>query len=304
MWLQSSKQRQEQGLTILPSRLVTMDDCSVNRGTHHHLTHDIDIECSNTQGIRLCFSVALEQHELLKRNFSEGDTVIISTLSGCWGILFAVINKILKNAKYNEVLVLLSSQSSSVITNNLLEVNGVYRIDRFKSFDMNTVLVNNLVTFVSHKQASTSLPSTLDTFFSQRGLSQNMNNTYMTFPSLHRLRTILIENETPLSKPTYLSIEQLLQSIPLTHSNRFLFQETIKQINKCNSDQLQSILLCFNSQDLCVIQGLPGTGKTQVITILILLLSLLQKRILIASHTHTAIDNILLRLLPYRCDIY
>lgn len=271
----------------------------MQNSTHHHMYHDVDVECANTKGTRLCFSIPLDLADVVKRNFAEGDTVILSTLTGSWGILYAVIHSLLKNKKHNEMLLLLSSQSESVITNNLLAINGVYRIDRFKSFDMNTTLVNNLVTFVSHKQAAVSLQSTLDTFFSQRGLSQNTNNTQMTFPSLHRLRDILIHNVPPSVSTSSTTMEQILQSIPLTAENRYLFQETIKMINDCNMDQLNSILLCFNSQDLCIIQGLPGTGKTQVITILILLLLLLNKRVLIASHTHTAIDNILLRLLPY-----
>lgn len=41
---------------------------------------------------------------------------------------------------------------------------------------------------------------------------------------------------------------------------------------------------------------IPGTGKTQTVITIIRLLSLLGKSILITSHTHSAVDNVLLRL--------
>lgn len=39
-----------------------------------------------------------------------------------------------------------------------------------------------------------------------------------------------------------------------------------------------------------------GTGKTQTVTAIIRLLVLMGKSILITSHTHSAVDNVLLRL--------
>lgn len=42
---------------------------------------------------------------------------------------------------------------------------------------------------------------------------------------------------------------------------------------------------------------LPGTGKTQTIVAIVNLLVMMGKSVLITSHTHSAVDNVLLRLL-------
>lgn len=48
-----------------------------------------------------------------------------------------------------------------------------------------------------------------------------------------------------------------------------------------------------------LIKGLPGTGKTQTLVTLIRLLTMLKKSVLITSHTNSAVDNILLRLMEH-----
>lgn len=48
-----------------------------------------------------------------------------------------------------------------------------------------------------------------------------------------------------------------------------------------------------------LIKGLPGTGKTQTLVTLIRLLTMLKKSVLITSHTNSAVDNILLRLMDH-----
>lgn len=281
-----------------------MEDCSSYHTPHHHLVHEVDLECCANAGAFLCFTLPPSLSTTVKRNFIEGDSVLVSDMQGWWAVVFASLNKVIVNTKQNEVLVFLYASSSSVIANNNLILNHKYRIDRYKSFDTNTYLVNNLTTFVSHKQAKVSLSSSMETFFSQRGLTQDTNNTSMTFPSLYRLREILVDGSLPrvssLLKTVDHVIDLVCHSMEHSPANLTLLQIVSNQIRTCNTDQLQAILLCFNSQDLCVIQGLPGTGKTQVISIVVILLVLMKQRVLISSHTHTAIDNILLRLLPYR----
>ena len=45
-----------------------------------------------------------------------------------------------------------------------------------------------------------------------------------------------------------------------------------------------------------MILGMPGTGKTTTIACIVKILTLLGKSVLIASYTHSAVDNILLKL--------
>lgn len=303
LWLQSSQQRQQNGKCLLDAVLLSVETCSQKHTCHQHNYRGIIVECDHTQGSRLCFQVIGDVKDSVQRNFVEGDSVIISGMNGLWGILYATIDSILLTKKDGEVLIVLTAASESIETNHLLTLNTSYRIDKYQSFEMTTFLISNLVTFVSHKQAETSVLSLSNTFFSQRGLTQNANNTSMIFPSIYRLREILINGDLPRVDSIFSSINQVMEFVRSTMisspQNLNLFESVTELLKKCNEDQLRAILLCFNSQDLCVIQGMPGTGKTQVISILILLLVLMNKRVLISSHTHTAIDNILLRLLPF-----
>ena len=50
-------------------------------------------------------------------------------------------------------------------------------------------------------------------------------------------------------------------------------------------------------KDYSLIQGLPGTGKTSTIVFLTRLLAAQGKRVLLTSYTHSAVDNIMLKLM-------
>lgn len=56
------------------------------------------------------------------------------------------------------------------------------------------------------------------------------------------------------------------------------------------------MLRALTANEYLLLKGLPGTGKTQTLAALIQLLVLMGKSILITSHTHSAVDNVLLRL--------
>ncbi len=52
----------------------------------------------------------------------------------------------------------------------------------------------------------------------------------------------------------------------------------------------------LTAKDYALILGMPGTGKTTTITGLVQMLVAQGKDVLIASYTHSAVDNILLKL--------
>jgi DNA replication ATP-dependent helicase Dna2 len=66
--------------------------------------------------------------------------------------------------------------------------------------------------------------------------------------------------------------------MPLTHS--FMLAEQV-----------------MTSEDYSLIQGLPGTGKSEVITFVARLLAAHGKRVLITAYTHSAVDNVMLKLM-------
>lgn len=63
-----------------------------------------------------------------------------------------------------------------------------------------------------------------------------------------------------------------------------------------NTDQIKAIEKVLLCDHYALIQGMPGTGKTTVIAEIIRLLVALGKTVLLASYTHSAVDNILLKV--------
>lgn len=67
-----------------------------------------------------------------------------------------------------------------------------------------------------------------------------------------------------------------------------------------NANQRTAVLRALTANEYLLLKGLPGTGKTQTLSALIRLFVLMNKSVLITSHTHSAVDNLLLRL--RKCD--
>lgn len=63
-----------------------------------------------------------------------------------------------------------------------------------------------------------------------------------------------------------------------------------------NIDQRRAIEKVMSAQDYALVLGMPGTGKTTTIAHIIRALVSQRKSVLLTSYTHTAVDNILLKL--------
>ena len=67
-------------------------------------------------------------------------------------------------------------------------------------------------------------------------------------------------------------------------------------MEKLNTNQQVAASKVLTARDYALILGMPGTGKTTVIAAIIQMLASLGKTVLLASYTHSAVDNILLKL--------
>ncbi|KAG0649780.1 DNA replication nuclease DNA2 [Hyphodiscus hymeniophilus] len=71
---------------------------------------------------------------------------------------------------------------------------------------------------------------------------------------------------------------------------------TLKDRDTINVDQRRAIQKVMSAEDYALVLGMPGTGKTTTIAHIIRALVSQGKSVLLTSYTHTAVDNILLKL--------
>ncbi|KYM81394.1 DNA2-like helicase [Atta colombica] len=83
---------------------------------------------------------------------------------------------------------------------------------------------------------------------------------------------------------------------------RSVVSVSAKIISDLNENQQRAVLKAIAAQEYILIKGMPGTGKTQTLVALIELLQELGSSVLITAHTHSAVDNILLKLLERNID--
>lgn len=94
------------------------------------------------------------------------------------------------------------------------------------------------------------------------------------------LRRLIVENVAPTFKPT---------------PSGYALAITESQAN-LNVDQKAAIEKVMSAKDYALVLGMPGTGKTTTIAHIIRALVAQGKSVLLTSYTHTAVDNILLKL--------
>lgn len=71
-----------------------------------------------------------------------------------------------------------------------------------------------------------------------------------------------------------------------------------------NVDQTRAIEKVMSAQDYALVLGMPGTGKTTTIAHIIRALAAQGKSVLLTSYTHTAVDNILLKIRDAGIDVF
>lgn len=94
------------------------------------------------------------------------------------------------------------------------------------------------------------------------------------------LRRLIVEGVAPTFKPT---------------ASDYVLADTASQAN-LNVDQKAAIEKVMSAKDYALVLGMPGTGKTTTIAHIIRALVAQGKSVLLTSYTHTAVDNILLKL--------
>ncbi|CAK7304066.1 DNA replication ATP-dependent helicase/nuclease DNA2 [Vulpes lagopus] len=116
-------------------------------------------------------------------------------------------------------------------------------------------------------------------------LSKLMENTCVS----QKLRDLIID----LREPQFISY---LSSV-LPYDAKDTVACILKGLNKPQRQAMKKVLL---SKDYTLIVGMPGTGKTTTICTLVRILYTCGFSVLLTSYTHSAVDNILLKLAKFK----
>ncbi|XP_075072554.1 DNA replication ATP-dependent helicase/nuclease DNA2 [Mixophyes fleayi] len=116
-------------------------------------------------------------------------------------------------------------------------------------------------------------------------LSKLMENS----PTSEKLRDLIID----FGKPHF--VEHLSSVLP--HDAKDTVANILKGLNKPQKQAMKRVLL---SKDYTLIVGMPGTGKTTTICTLVRILYACGFSVLLTSYTHSAVDNILLKMKKFQ----
>ncbi|TID30233.1 hypothetical protein CANINC_001240 [Pichia inconspicua] len=105
----------------------------------------------------------------------------------------------------------------------------------------------------------------------------NLLNLFMPEGDIER-RELIVEHRTPTFSDT----------------PNFSYHHVLEGLNE---DQVRAVETVSKIEDYCLILGMPGTGKTTVISSIIECMVRSGKSVLISSHTHSAVDNICEKLI-------
>ncbi|XP_045539294.1 DNA replication ATP-dependent helicase/nuclease DNA2 [Papilio machaon] len=124
----------------------------------------------------------------------------------------------------------------------------------------------------------------IDAYESYASTVQNLTNLGVLIEDSERalrLRRIIIDKEQPV----------FAEKLP-----RDIHRLGAKLMRSLNIEQQRAVFNALAAKDYALLQGLPGTGKTKTISVLIQMLVALKQRVLVTAHTHSAVDNVLARL--------
>ncbi|XDV50215.1 hypothetical protein PO909_019314 [Leuciscus waleckii] len=128
------------------------------------------------------------------------------------------------------------------------------------------------------------------------GLSTHLGNLSMLMentPTSERLKELIVEFRPPQFIDSLSSV--LPRDAKDTVAN--ILKVCLSGLNKPQKQAMKKVLL---SRDYTLIVGMPGTGKTTTICTLVRILHACGFSVLLTSYTHSAVDNILLKLKRFK----
>ncbi|XP_055914312.1 DNA replication ATP-dependent helicase/nuclease DNA2 [Eupeodes corollae] len=107
---------------------------------------------------------------------------------------------------------------------------------------------------------------------------------------------VLLDNCENSNQLRSIIIQRVQPTFTKQVSKNVLSETGLALLGSLNTNQRKAAMAALTTDSFMLIKGLPGTGKTQTLVAIVRLLNLIGKTMIITSHTHSAVDNLLLRL--------
>lgn len=75
-----------------------------------------------------------------------------------------------------------------------------------------------------------------------------------------------------------------------------------REFEAMNESQQRAVRMAVGAKDYFLLRGMPGTGKTTAISVLVRILVAMGQSVLVTSYTNSAVDNVMIRLLDWYCQ--
>lgn len=105
----------------------------------------------------------------------------------------------------------------------------------------------------------------------------------------------LLDNNEPAARLREIIVDRTIPTFT-ARVEKNIIQDCLSIFSKLNKNQRNALVKTLRADSHLLIKGLPGTGKTATMVALVQLLVRAGLSVLVTSHTHSAVDNLLLRL--------
>lgn len=173
------------------------------------------------------------------------------------------------------------------IDNNFLQISTKYASNLSKNTPVEINRIKANVIGVKNKNIKLEVEDTSIFNTNQKASIQNIQKDII----IHKLQETynnIVDNK--ISQENKETLNVILGNEKIEYSNKKF------NVNKLNKNQTKAVIKALQSDKFHLIQGPPGTGKTHTIIEIIKQLYENNNKILITTHTHIALDNILERL--------
>ncbi|KAI9338543.1 DNA replication factor Dna2-domain-containing protein [Obelidium mucronatum] len=269
VWTLGSEEREKTGSCLSGMTVVGEEDFSQDAAKVHRFTYTM----KKATSVVSLISGAAASSSFLNLQLAAGDPIVISSEKGHYALAIGFLTQV----DVDSVTVTVDRRLKGLpkrLRNFDIESNQVYSGIRMNSEGF---IVSDSINLTDAAPAVYRIDK--DEFSAGMALVRgNLTNLFIPDGDVKRRRLVV-----DLEPPTFRSSQP--EDLALIESDPNL-----------NIDQKNAMQKVLNANDYSLILGMPGTGKTTTIAQIIKALVSRGKSVLLTAYTHSAVDNVLLKL--------